>query len=66
MVRKTVEEETTYPGEVKVTLLREGRAVEYARSRRAAAPARSRPRGSRMHGAPSGLGFTGRDAQGTL
>jgi len=30
-IAKRIEEETTYPGEVKVTLLREIRAVEYAR-----------------------------------
>jgi ribonuclease Y len=30
-IAKRIEEEMTYPGEVKVTLLREVRAVEYAR-----------------------------------
>jgi ribonuclease Y len=30
-IAKTVEQEMTYPGEVKITVLREMRAVEYAR-----------------------------------
>ena len=30
-IAKTIEEQMTYPGEIKVTLLREVRAIEYAR-----------------------------------
>jgi ribonuclease Y len=30
-IAKKIEEELTYPGQIKVTLIRESRAVEYAR-----------------------------------
>ncbi len=30
-IAKQIEEQMTYPGEIKVTLLREVRAIEYAR-----------------------------------